>query len=345
MSWYDQYDPNDPYSILDLGQQYNPSQGYPTKQVSDQVWDLISPTPDYLVAQQYGALTPWSKDFSTDAFFAADPLLRGPLAEALTHAKGDSIGAYNYLQSDEMRKALLSQIGRTEWNALEDRGNLDVIGAISGEEKDQAALDYYMQGLEGILAGGAPTTQRNAAQYDWVAERMGGRPYPGAGSEYPGFEGPGFGGGGGGAAPGGATGGGAGSDPVAALAGSPAYSGGSGDELRTPFGAGIMDTGEAPGPDRLDFSDDQRYAVIGGRRYQLPDTMEGPMASSPAYESALKKVLERRRQRLHPDGPERENGGSGGFFGVMGKVDRGLGFDRLRRAVHMPEAPWTRFMS
>lgn len=337
MSWYDQYDPNDPYSILDLGQQYNPYQGYPTKQVSDQVWDLISPTPDYLVAQQFGALTPWAKDFSTDAFFAADPLLRGPLAQALAHAKGDSIGAYNYLGSEEFGNSLDAQLDDDVFSQLAQRGNLDIIGAVGDDERKAAALDFYRQGLEDILAAGAPTTQRNAAQYDWVAERMGGRPYPGAGSEYPQFGGPGFGGGSGADA-------GSGSDPLAQLAGSPAYSGGSGAELNTPFGAGIQDVGAATGEDRLDFTDKGRYAVIGGRRYQLPDTMESPElagGNSPAYQRALEDVLEKRRQRLHPKDGDNKKGRSGpGVSERLAGIDRALGFDRLRRAVRMPDNPF-----
>lgn len=340
MSWYDQYDPNDPYSILDLGQAYNPSQGYPTKQVSDQVWDLIAPTPDYLIAQQFGAMTPWRDKFSTDAFFAADPLLQGPLAQALAESKGDTIGAFNQLQSDDMRKQLLGEIGRTEWDQIAAQGDLGMKGAITGEEKDQAALDYYMRGLEGLLAGGAPTTQRNMQQYDFIAERMGGRPYPGAGQGYPEFSGPGFGGGGAGMAGPASTAGG--SDPLAALAGA----GGELSPQGSAFGEGIAEIGMDEGPDRLDFSDKGRYAVVGGRRYELPETMAGPMGRNPAYQRALEQVLSEKRERMQ--GGSREE-----YFDRIRDRDKGRSGPSLRdpslfervtngRAPDWLSAPWTR---
>lgn len=330
MPVYDQYDPNDPYSILDLGQQYNPSQGYPLKQVSDEVWDLIQPTPDYLVAQQFGALTPWKNKFSTDAFFAADPMLRGPLAEALANGKGDTIDAYNYLQSPDFQSHLKNQIGRTEWDQLAAQGNLGIQAAQTPEEMDQAALNYYMQGLEGILAAGAPTTQRNAAQYDWVAERMGGRPYPGAGQDYPQFNGPGFmDAGGGGGMPGGSMpqGGGGpvgGSDPMAALAGSPAY-GGTAQSMVSPTmnradfttapGQNAMDLGMASGPDRLAAENGQRFAVIGGHRYAIPETDAGPYGGeSPAYQAALHQILARRQQDGGQSSPNHRAGRGGVDF-------------------------------
>lgn len=334
MAVYDQYDPNDPFSILGLGQQYNPYQGYPLKQVSDQVWDLIAPTPDYLVAQQFGAMTPWRDDFSTDAFFNADPLLRGPLAQALSETEGDTIGAYNYLQSDDMRKQMLDEIGRTEWNQIAAQGDLGMLGALTSEEKDQAGLDYYMRGLEGLMASGAPTSARNMAQYDMLAERMGGRPYPGAGQGYPEFSGAGFDAGGGG------------SDPLAALAGSPAYggqgipTGGVGD-YTTGFGEGIVDEGAAEGPDRLDFSGTGRYAIIGGRRLRLPDTMAGPSGRSPAYEQALEMVLKNKRDRYVESARADRREQSGRSLGQrVGGFGRGLNLDKIRDTLRVPD--WMR---
>lgn len=352
MAGYDPYNPDDPFSILGLGQQYNPYQGYPTKQVSDQVWDLIAPTPDYLIAQQFGAMTPWRDDFSTDAFFAADPMLRGPLAEALAESEGDSIAAYSMLQGEDMRERLLKEIGRTEWDQIASQGDLGMAGAITGEEKDQAALDFYMRGLEEVMAAGAPTSARNMQQYDFIAERMGGRPYPGAGGGYPEFSGPGFGGAD--AGMGGPMGGGM-SDPLAALAGGglggdqgqPQAGGLSGTaaDFTTPFGEGILDGGEVAGPDRIESmgaGGSQRSAIIGGRRYILPDTMAGPTGRSPAYRRALEEVMRQRRSRLAPqvEGSEgdRERGSArpGGFARATSSIDRGLGLGRLREMLRLP---------
>jgi hypothetical protein len=280
-----EFDPNLLAQLV--GQQYNPYQGYPLKQVSDQMWDVYGPTPDYLIAQQYGMMTPNREDFSLDAFFQADPMLRGPMAQALALNKGDTIGAYNEIQGPEMQAQLRDQIGRTEWDQLAyGKGDLASIAASTPEEKDDAAMDYYMRGLESLMAGGAPTSQGAMQQYDMIAERMGGMPYPGAGQTEQGFEGPGF--------AGGAAAGGGGGDPMAEFVsqGQPWQNPDmSASKEGTPFGEGIMDAGEASGPDRLIDSGDVRYAVIEGRKYALPDTMAGPTGTNPAYQRALRGVL------------------------------------------------------
>lgn len=278
-----EYDPR--LLAMQVGQEYNPYQGYPLKQVSDQVWDVYGPTPDYLIAQQFGMMNPNREDFSLDVLFAADPMLRGPLAQALAQNKGDTMGAYDYLQSPDMQENMRQQIGRTEWDQLAAQGDLRSIGAIGGEEKDQAALDYYNRGLEGLLAAGAPTSQRNMQMYDMIAERMGGMPYQGAGQTDMGFSGPGFGDGG--------------PDPLADLAGEteePVNL----DATRqgTPFGQGMVDVGAAEGDDRIEWRDGKQLAVIGGRTYELPDTMERSGGRvNREYQRALQAVVTNRRRR------------------------------------------------
>jgi len=222
-----------------LGITYNQYQGYPNKIVPDQVMDIYGPTPDYLLPQIYNIQNPDAGGFDLDAFFAAQPGLRGPLAEAYTQAEGDPIELYNYLQSNEptiservnekgevenvsrpgFQDRLRQEVGATEWAELAEQGNPEIIRAFntgaSPEELDEIALDQYMQSLESVLAAGSPTTQRAESQLDYTRQREGFRPAPGTGQEYPQFQGPGFAGGGGG-------------DPLSALAGSPAYGGGVG---------------------------------------------------------------------------------------------------------------------
>ncbi len=270
------YDPNMLAELV--GQRYNPYQGYPIKQVSDQMWDVYGPTPDYLVAQQFGMLTPNREKFSVDAFFAANPMLRGPLAQALSLNKGDTIGAYNEVNSPEMQDQLRKEIGRTEWDQIAAEGDLRMLGAITGEEKDQAGLDFYNRGLEDLLAQGAPSSQRLMQQYDYISDRMGGVPNPGAGST------PSYGGGGG--AP----------DPLADLAGG--RSGINLDASPTPTGFdAIQEVGEAEGRDRLEFQDGQRFAIIGGRRFALPGSTVDARGRNPEYQRALQAVVSNRRTR------------------------------------------------
>jgi hypothetical protein len=190
---YDPYqiDPDDPYSILNQPTQYNPSQGYPLKKVSDQEWDLMAPTSDSQVSNRVKSTYPWMDAYSQDAFWAADPMLRGPLAEALAASKGDTIDAYDYINSPEYQDALRQQIGKTEWNQLREQGILSEED-LPGEELDRQALDYYMRGLENLLATGSPTSTRNAGLWDVGSERYGGRPYPGGDPTGGSFEGPGF---------------------------------------------------------------------------------------------------------------------------------------------------------
>lgn len=281
----------DPYGLSPeqiaelIGQQYNPYQGYPLKQVSDQAWDFYGPTPDYLIAQQFGAMTPWADDFSTDAFFQAEPVVRGGLAQALAETDGDTIGAYNYLQGDEYQKMLADQVGRTEWDQLRGQGDLASIGALTNDERESAAIDYYNRALENVLAGGAPTSARNQAQWDQIAQRMGGRTYPGAGEIVgQGAQGAGFQQGGG-------------SDPMAELAGQGVDLSATPDP--TPFGEGIQMVGEADRAQGNRLFNDQgaRYADIDGVRYQLPDTMEDQYGRNPYYLRQLQSVMTDRRRR------------------------------------------------
>lgn len=270
----------DPYMLAELvGQQYNPYQGYPLKQVSDQIWDVYGPTPDYLIAQMASQMNPNPDQFSTDTFFGGDPLLRGPLAEALANSRGDTIGAYNYLQDPEFTKRLTKQIGRTEWDALAARGDLASLGAVTGEEKDKAALDYYQRGLEDLMAQGAPSRNRQLSNLDYIREREGGLAKPGTGT-YPDS----------------GAGGGGGNDPLGRLAMA------RGIDLTatpegTPFGQGLQEVGMGGGPDRLAFENGQRVAVIGGRKFALPDTMAGPTGTNPAYQRGLQAVMLDKRRR------------------------------------------------
>lgn len=309
-----------------MGQQYNPSQGYPLKQVSDQLWDFYGPTPDYLVAQQFNSQTPWRDEFSTDTFFQADPVVRSIIAEALANSDGDSINAYNYIQGQDdpdteavegmdVQNRLRQEIGRTEWDQLVGQGDLASIAAITPEERDQAAMDYYMRGLEDTLAGGAPTSARNQAQYDQIANRMGGRSYPGAGQIV------------------GQDGGGA----MGSLAqyidqpgqGEPAI-----DLTATPGGVapgleGLIPVkgGVAEGtPNHLQFQNGNRYVVLDGQRYQLPDNMAGTDGTNPAYENALAAVLEARDERsqamLTESGAGKRLGGGGAAPGNYSPGER-----------------------
>lgn len=266
----------DPNMLAELvGQQYNPYQGYPTKQVSDQIWDVYGPTPDYLIAQQFGMLYPDKDRFSTDAFFGADPMLRGPLAEGLAQAEGDPIEAYNYLQGSGegpdgepgFQDRLRQQIGRTEWDALADQGNLASLAAMTSEEEDQAGVDYYNRGLEELLAQGSPSAQRNMGMYDFIAERQGGRPHPGAGTTP--FD--------------------QGLDPLAQLAAGPQYGGGGGQvepqlELIRRLGEDQQDL------NRLTMDDEgQVVGDVKGRRFAIAD---------PVSRRALQRVIMERSGRL-----------------------------------------------
>jgi len=222
------YDPNLLAEMV--GQQYNPYQGYPTKQVSDQVWDVMGPMDEYLLPQMYNLQNPDAGRFDLDAFFQANPTIQGPIAEAHSQAKGDPIDMYALLQSNEpiqstnmegetiqrpgIQDRLRQEVGRSEWADLAEQGYMPIVQAAnrgaSPEEMDDIAMDYYMKELEGVLAGGAPTSQRAESELDYVRQREGFRPAPGTGQPRPGFEGAGFGGG---------------ADPLADLVGSPQYGG------------------------------------------------------------------------------------------------------------------------
>lgn len=300
------YDPNLLAQLV--GQQYNPYQGYPLKQVSDQMWEVYGPTPDYLIAQQFGMMTPNREDFSLDAFFAADPMLRGPIAEAMAHGGGDTMEAYNYLQGPEFQDRLREDTGRTEWDALVGQGDLRSIAAITPEERDDAAMDYYMRGLEGVLAGGAPTSQGLMQQYDMIAERMGGTPYPGAGQGTAAYGGAGFDRQ-------------SGMDPLGDLQSEEGINFDATPE-GTAFGAGIQDIGAAVDPtERLVHEDGQQIAVIDGRKYLLPTTMErsGGRINN-EYMTALRQVMNQRDSRMREErtqqGPDRGFVGEGVLAGL-----------------------------
>ena len=228
------YDPNMLAEMV--GQQYNPYQGYPTKQVSDQVWDIYGPTAEYMLPQLYNIENPDAGRFDLDAFFQANPTIQGPLAEAHQQAKGDPIDMYALLQSNQPRESvnakgetvqrpgiqdqLRQEVGRTEWADLAEQGYKPIIQAANRgatpDEMDKIAMDYYMGELEGVLAGGAPTSQRAESELDYTRQREGFRSAPGTGQQRPPFEGAGFGG---------AMGA---QDPLADLASSPQYGGGGG---------------------------------------------------------------------------------------------------------------------
>jgi len=226
------YDPNMIAQMV--GQDYNPYQGYPNKQVSDQMWDVYGPTPEYLLPQMYNLQNPDAGQFDQDAFFQANPAIQGPLAEALSQGEGNPIEAWAALQNNaasesvntkgetvfqpSIQDRLRGDVGRTEWADLAEQGYMPIIQAAnrgsSPDEMDKIAMDYYMGELEGVLAGGAPTSQRAESELDYTRQREGFRPAPGTGQERPSFDGPGFGG---------AMGGGA--DPLADLVGQPQYGG------------------------------------------------------------------------------------------------------------------------
>jgi hypothetical protein len=304
-----------------VGQQYNPYQGYPLKQVSDQVWDVYGPTPDYLIAQQFGMRYPNNKKFSLDAFFGAPAELRGPFAQAYSAGKGDLINTYAQLQSADMRKQMAKQIGQDEWDQIASTGDLRMLRADNAKERDAAAIDYYQRGIEDLMAQGAPTNQRNQQWYDQNAMDMGGMPYPGAMQQ-----GGGMGGGGQG------YGGQGGGDRMARLA-----AGGQVDLAATPegtpFGQGLEEIGEATGRDRLGYENGARIAVLGGRKFRLPDTMMGPSGVNPAYQRALGAVTRenraerqgRSRQRAESRSQQRKDDEKRAGFAGVWKAVTGMG--------------------
>jgi len=259
----------DPYMLAEaVGQQYNPYQGYPLKQVSDQIWDVYGPTPDYLIAQMASQMNPNPDQFSNDVFMGADPLLRGPLAEALSNSKGDTIGAYNYLQDPEFVKRLTKQVGRTEWDQLAASGDIGSLAAITGKEKDKAAIGYYQRGLEELLAQGAPSRNRQLGNLDSIREREGGMAKPGTGM-YPGDE----------------MGMGGGRDPMG--------------DLAIPDRVDITEAGAGSKRDRMEFSQGQAYANIGGRRYAVQ--------GDPLDRLALQRVVLDRQSRTREDEKTRKS--------------------------------------
>lgn len=145
-------------------------------------------------------------------------------------------------------------------------------------------------------------------------------------------------------------GGGAPADPLAALAGAPqyggggagsnggssAYHGGSGQELTTGFGQGLADVGQEAGPDRLDFQGPEHFAVIGGRRYAIPETMADFSGSSPAYQRALSDVLRQKQERTRQGTPGHGNTQQGGGQGILHRLSN------VQSALHLPNfTPWS----
>jgi hypothetical protein len=261
----------------ELGIQYNPYQGYPNKIVPDQVMDIYGPMDEYLLPQMYKMLYPNAGEFSQDAFWQASPQLRGPAAEALSYGEGDPIEALAYAQTTgkdggpdfqgrlrNMAESLESreQIARS--------GDLNYLAAITGDEKKQAALDFYNQELESLLAGGAPTHARAMGEVDATRQREGFRPAPGTG-DYD-------------------------DDPLASLASSPQYSledyeqGGA-------FGP-IEYEGEGKGRDRLGMDDEGTPIVtIGGRRFKAID---------PVSRMGAQRVVMQRNKRRRQGNPEQK---------------------------------------
>ena len=343
---YPDYDPNMMAEMV--GQQYNPYQGYPTKQVSDQVWDVMGPMDEYLLPQMHKLLNPDAESFDLDTFFQAQPSLRGPLAEAYTEADGDTIKLYNYLQSNEpmesvnaqgedvvtpgFRDRFAKEVGREEWEALARQGYQPIIQAAnkgaSAEEIDKIAIDALMGQLEGTIAGGAPTSQRAMSQLDYTRQREGFRPAPGTGEN-----------------PYAAGGGGDGSlsTPIGFEDGSVDLGNGmvidaETGQVRPAIGGGMMGGGGQPGigggSDPLaDLARSPQYGGGGGGDREM---VPGPNFGMPQWQGSLGMLINTRRQpmpdyfsgrgrpnnarpqrrrRDDDDDNRRGGGGSGGMWG------------------------------
>lgn len=329
--------------------------------LSSQLWDLYAPTSDTQAWNRINAAYPYLKGFSTDALLQTDPLIRGVAAQAVSEAGTGPYApyrAYDLLQSDDYQGQLQEMLGRTEWDQIAGRGDIGtIIAQATGDSEaiDAASLDYTNRLLENFYEQAAPTAARNLNILDSGQERFGGRPYPGG--DVPGFSGPAFSGAE-------ATGG---SDPLQALAMSPQYADSQvagvvdpgmlpqaeGDSARAAYSRGsmemfqgepILDFGEAADKTSRIVNDGpegySRIAVIGGRKYALPDTLPGPSGISKSYMDELRRRADdagfdldymgelRRRE----DEEESDGGGGGGGPGFINSVlDRTPGLGDIRR--------------
>lgn len=319
------YEPFDPYSFYDQAPLSDENF------LSSQLWDLYAPTSDTQAWNRINKSFPYWNDFSPDALMQADPMIRGALADAVTQGEQDPYQVYSVMQSDDYQKQLGDMLGKTEWDELARRGDIDsYLASLTGDsdQREQAALDYTNNALENFFSAAAPTAQRNMGQIDFASERFGGRPYPGGG--LPGFSGPGFApGGDGGGMPGGLPGISASPDAGPFAQGSAAMYG----------GEAPIDLGEADDPTtRMEMTGPDGYkriVVLRGKKFALPDTLPGPGGSSPAYMQALQQRAAERGIHLTPYGQlDRsyydERGGGGNSDGGGGDNRKGR-LDFLRK--------------
>lgn len=276
--------------------------------LSSQLWDLYAPTSDTQAWNRINAAYPYMKGFSTDALLQTDPLIRGTVAQAIAEA-GSGVDApfqaYNLLQSDDYQDQLQEMLGTTEWNQIAGRGDIGTLIAQAtgdSEATDAAAMDYTNRMIENFYEQAAPTAARNMNMLDEGQQRFGGRPYPGGGGQQytgPAFQSPMQG-----------------NDPLQALAMSPQYANAEvagvvdanmlpdvGDNEQYSAGSRemygnepILDLGKAEvdqnrivegGPEGY-----SRVAVIGGRKYALPDTLPGIEGTSISYMRELRRRAE-----------------------------------------------------
>lgn len=327
--------------------------------LSSQLWDLYAPTSDTQAWNRINAAYPNMKGFSVDALLQSDPLIRGIASQAISEA-GSGVDApftaYNLMQSKDYQDQLRDMLGRTEWNDIMGRGDIGtIIANASGDSKatDQAAMDYTNGLLEDFYSQAAPTAARNMGFLDEGQQRFGGRPYPGGGA--PQFGGPAF--------------------SQESMAGvpdmmmsNPAYANAGvagvvdprmlpqvqGDSPLAQYSHGsqamyqgepILDLGKADvsktrvernlGPEGY-----STVAVIGGRKFALPDTLPGPGGTSLSYMDELRKRADAaglefgpgaELMRPHPDdeGDMVEAGGGPGYFNRM--LDRAPGLGDIRQ--------------
>lgn len=268
--------------------------------LSSQLWDLYAPTSDTQAWNRINKAFPYWNEFSPDALMQADPMIRGALADAITQGEQDPYQTYSVMQSDDYQKQLGDMLGKSEWDDLAQRGDIDsYLASLTGDsgDREQAALDYTNNALESVFNSAAPSASRNLGQIDYATERFGGRPYPGG--ELPGFSGPGFSGGGdpmGGMMPGGGggmpmQGGGGGQAPDM---GSPLATG----SANMYGGEAPIELGEAEDPtSRIEMTGPDGYkriVVLRGKKFALPDTLPGPTGTSPAY---MQELQSRARER------------------------------------------------
>lgn len=322
--------------------------------LSSQLWDLYAPTSDTQAWNRINAAYPNMKGFSVDALLQSDPLIRGVAAQAISEA-GTGVDApftaYNLLQSDDYQDQLRSMLGRTEWDQIAGRGDIGtLIAEASGDSQatDAAAMEYTNSLLEDFYAQAAPTAARNMGFLDQGQQRFGGRPYPG--SDAPQFSGPAF-----------SQAGMAGvpdelmnnpayaNAPVAGVVDPGMLPTAQGDSPAAAYSRGsqqmyqgepILDLGEAEvsknrierglGPEGY-----STVAVIGGRKFALPDTLPGPGGMSISYMNELRRRADDAGLEMDYLGELRrrddEDEVRGGGGGPSGKLQQNLGFlDRLR---------------